>query len=273
VNDPGAVVLAGDWHGNTGWAHHVIGKAHEALKREKRKIILHAGDFGVWPGAEGREFLDEVSFDLQLAGMELWFVDGNHEWHPELIALREEERRNGNDGLVPIDRDDRDLATIYWIPRGHRWTWHRKTWMGLGGAVSVDAAARTKGKSWWPEETFTGEQLKHATRPGKVHVMLTHDSPSAVRMSFGQPPSFWDVMDLARSEAHREQLQDIVDKIQPEVLIHGHYHRDVRQTIEPYGTKVIGLDMDGENRNYTLFDTRDLFEVRPLWQWEEEMDR
>jgi hypothetical protein len=273
VTDPGAVVLAGDWHGNSGWAHHVIGKAHEALKREKRKIILHAGDFGVWPGAEGRKFLDEVSLDLQLAGMELWFVDGNHEWHPELIALREEERRNGNDGLVPIDRDDRDLATIYWIPRGHRWTWHGKTWMGLGGAVSVDAAVRLLGRSWWREETFTGEQLKHAMRPGKVHVMLTHDSPSAVRMSFGQPPSFWDVMDLARSEAHREQLQDVVDKIQPETLIHGHYHRDVRQTIEPYGTKVIGLDMDGENRNYTLFDTRDLFEVRPLWQWEEEMDR
>jgi Calcineurin-like phosphoesterase len=273
VTDPGAVVLAGDWHGNSGWAGHVIGKAAHLLRREKRKIILHTGDFGVWPGAAGREFLDEMSFDLQFAEIELWFVDGNHEWHPELIALREEELRKGNSGLVPIDRDD-DTAKIFWIPRGHRWQWHRKTWMGLGGAVSVDKAIREKQKlGWWPQETFTGEQLKHATRPGKVHVMLTHESPSAVRMSFGQPPSLWEPEDLARSAAHREQLQDVVDKIQPELLIHGHYHRHVRQTIEPYGTKVIGLDMDGENRNYTLLDTRDLFEVQPLYQWEEEMDR
>lgn len=258
--DPGAVVLAGDWHGNDGWACHVILKAAELLWRERRKIILHAGDFGVWPGAEGREFLDVVSRELRLADVELWFVDGNHEWHPELIALREEELRKGNDGLVPIDRDD-DMARVFWVPRGHRWSWHGKTWMGLGGAVSVDAAVRTKGRSWWPEETLTGEQLNHATRPGKVDVMLTHDAPSAVKMTFGQPPSFWDVMDLARSDAHRDQLQDVVDKIQPKALIHGHYHQVVRQVVEPYGTDVIGLDLDGTDGNYTLFDTRKLKEI------------
>lgn len=258
--DPGAVLLAGDWHGNDGWACHVIPKAAELLWREKRKIILHAGDFGVWPGAEGREFLDIVSRELRLADVELWFVDGNHEWHPELIALREEELRKGNSGLVPIDRDD-DLARIFWVPRGHRWSWHGKTWMGMGGAVSVDAAMRVKGRSWWPEETLTGDQIKHATRPGKVDVMLTHDAPSAVKMAFGRAPSFWDVMDLARSDAHREQLQDIVDKLKPEVLIHGHYHRAVRQVIEPYGTQSIGLNMDGVDSNFTLFNTRALREV------------
>lgn len=271
MRDPSAVVLAGDWHGNGGWARWAIGKAGEMLKREDRKIILHAGDFGVWPGEAGRKYLDEVSLALHLADVELWFADGNHEWHPELIALREEERGKGNNGLVPIDRDD-DTARIYWAPRGHRWKWHGRTWMALGGAVSVDKAIRQKEKlGWWPEETFTGEQLKHATRPGKVHVMLTHDAPSAVRMSFGRPPRSWEPDDLLRAQAHREQLQDVVDKLQPEVLIHGHYHRDVRQTIEPYGTRVLGLDMDGEQGNFTLFDTLDLFEVRPKYLWEEEL--
>jgi hypothetical protein len=271
MTDPGAVVLAGDWHGNSGWARHVIGKARQLLKREERKIILHAGDFGVWPGATGRQFLDDISFSLQLADIELWFVDGNHEWHPELIALREEELSHGNHGLVPIDRPGPE-ASIFWIPRGHRWTWHRKTWVGLGGAVSVDAAVRVKGRSWWPEETLTGEQIKHAQRPGKVHAMLTHDSPSAVKMAFGQPPSIWDVMDLARSDAHRDQLQDVVDKVQPELLVHGHYHRVVRQTIEPYGTRVMGLDMDGEPGNFVLLDTRTLQEVPAPHLWLEEMD-
>lgn len=269
--DPSAVVLAGDWHGNGGWARHVIHQAARLLKREKHKIILHAGDFGVWPGAAGRKFLDEVALALHIHDIELWFVDGNHEWHPELITLGKEWRERGNTGLVPIDRDD-DTARIFWIPRGWRWTWHGRTWMGLGGAVSVDAFVRTKGKSWWPEETLTAGDIKHATRPGKVHVMLTHDCPSAVHMSFGQPPSFWDPMDLARSQAHREQLQDVVDRLQPEVLIHGHYHRHLRRTIEPYGTRVFGLHTDGENENYTVFDLLDLFEVQPKYLWEEELD-
>jgi hypothetical protein len=261
VSDPGAVVLAGDWHGNSGWACHVIEEAAKLLADEEQKVILHAGDFGVWPGGEARTYLDQVSGALYSADAELWFVDGNHEWHPELLELLNEERQYGGQGFVPIDSDELETSRIKWIPRGNRWNWHGKTWMGLGGAVSVDAAVRVKGRSWWPEETLTGEQLKHAIRPGKVDVMLTHDSPSAVRMSFGPPPSFWDPMDLARSAAHREQLQNVVDKIKPELLIHGHYHRHVRQTIEPYGTNVIGLDMDGENGNYTLLDTRTLKEI------------
>ena len=260
-HDPNRVALAGDWHGNTGWACHVVEEAAKLLADEYRPTIIHAGDFGIWPGAAGRDYLTELGRALAAYDVEVWFVDGNHEWHPELKALCDEERSNGGQGLVPIDDEILSNAYIKWIPRGHRWQWHGKTWMGLGGAVSVDAAVRTKGRSWWPEETITGEQFTHATRPGKVHVMLTHDAPSAVRMSFGQPPSFWDVMDLARADAHRESLQDAVDKIQPEVLIHGHYHRPVRQTIEPYGTQVIGLDMDGADGNFTLFDTRELKEI------------
>lgn len=261
MKDPNRVVLAGDWHGNTGWACHVVEQAAKLLADEEQKVILHAGDFGVWPGQAGRSYLDEVARVLWLHRIKLLFADGNHEWHPELIALREEGLRTGVLGLIPIDSCAVTRARIFWAPRGHRWKWHGKTWMALGGAVSVDAALRVKGKSWWPEETFTGEQLKHATRPGKVHVMLTHDSPSAVRMSFGELPRAWDIMDVARSTAHREQLQDVVDKIKPEVLVHGHYHQSVRQTIEPYGTQVIGLDMDGVDGNYTLFDTRELKEI------------
>jgi len=259
--DPNHVVLAGDWHGNTGWACHVVERAAELLAEEQHKIILHAGDFGVWPGQAGRSYLDEVARVLWLHRIKLLFVDGNHEWHPELIQLQGEAMPLNNFRLLPIDSCSTTRARIFWIPRGFRWNWHGKTWMGLGGAVSVDAAVRVEGKSYWREETYTAEQLEHAVRPGPVDAMLTHDSPSAVKMSFGQPPSFWDPMDLARSDAHREQLQDVVDVVQPEVLIHGHYHRPVRQVIKPYGTQVIGLDMDGEPGNYTLLDTRTLKEV------------
>lgn len=261
MNDPDFVVLAGDWHGNTGWACHVVEEAAKLLPDERQKIIVHAGDFGVWPGAAGRRYLDEVAKALWIHGVYLWFVDGNHEWHPELIALRKEEQGKGNQGLVPIDSCSTSRARIFWIPRGHRWEWNHQVWMGLGGAVSVDAAVRTEGKTWWREEAFTAEDLDRARSLGHADVMVTHDVPDAVKLTFDPPPRFWDVMDIARSDAHRAQLQDVVDVVQPEVLVHGHAHQVVRTTIAPYGTQVIGLHMDGENGNYTLFDTRTLKEV------------
>lgn len=261
MKDPNHVVLAGDWHGNTGWACHVVEQAAKLLADEPQKIIVHAGDFGIWPGQEGRDYLTDLTDTLAAHEVEVWFVDGNHEWHPELIALREEERRNGGHGLVPIDDEILDNAYIRWIPRGHRWEWNRKVWVGLGGAISVDAAARTKGRSWWPEEAYTREDLDRVRSLGHADVMIAHDVPSAVKLSYGPVPSFWDPMDLARADAHREQLQDVVDVVQPSVLVHGHVHQVVRASIKPYGTRVIGLDMDGRDGNFTLLDTRTLEEV------------
>jgi hypothetical protein len=265
MSDPNRVVLAGDWHGNARWACHVIEQSAKLLADEDIRVILHAGDFGFWPGQDGEDYLYEVCEALEDWDLEVLFVDGNHEWHPELLTLLAEDDKNWsgpNDIAVPVGRDAEGMVRVSWIPRGHRWRWHHKTWMGLGGAVSVDKAERKRrGYGWWPEETFTGEQLDHARRPGKVDVMLTHDVPAAVPLDFGRPPSFWDPLDIARSDAHRNQLQDVVDVLQPKVLIHGHAHRVVRTSIPPYGTEVIGLDMDGTDGNYTLFDTRTLKEV------------
>lgn len=56
--DTERIVVAGDWHGNTDWALHVIGEANERLTRDNpmaSRIILHLGDFGVWPGTGGTE--------------------------------------------------------------------------------------------------------------------------------------------------------------------------------------------------------------------------
>lgn len=267
MTHPNRVLVAGDWHGNGPWARWVIRQAMLLLSREELKLILHAGDFGFWPGEGGEIYLAEVCEELRKADMELLFVDGNYEWHPELDALREEDARRwpGSDLVaIPIGRDSTGEVRVSWLPRGHRWSWHGKTWMGLGGAVSVDRDVRIKRRlGWWPGETLTGEQIKHAIRPGKVDVMLTHDAPSAVPMIFGRPPSFWLPEDLARSDAHRDQLQDVVDKLQPQLLIHGHYHQLVRASIPPYDTEVIGLDMDGTENNFTVINTRTLKEELP----------
>src|SRR6202020_1313763 len=76
---PRRIVVAGDWHGNEEWAVSVITRVPTLLAGENPRIILHLGDFGIWPDKAGLVYLDQVSKVLAEADAELWFVDGNHE--------------------------------------------------------------------------------------------------------------------------------------------------------------------------------------------------
>ena len=50
------VALAGDWHGNTRGARaHIAEAAANGVS-----LILHLGDFGIWPGASVRVYIDQV---------------------------------------------------------------------------------------------------------------------------------------------------------------------------------------------------------------------
>lgn len=85
------IIVAGDWHGNTAWARKVIRRAKTLLADEEPRIILHLGDFGVWPG--GQSYLAGVSDALKSADAVLWFVDGNHEAFPLLHYKADQNRR------------------------------------------------------------------------------------------------------------------------------------------------------------------------------------
>lgn len=255
MTDPNHVVLAGDWHGNFGWARHVISLLPTLLPDEESPLILHAGDFGVWPGVGGKTFLEVVDKALEAVNGRLWFVDGNHEWFPRLHGLL-------NIGTI-FDLPEWPVNVSWrtqWLPRGYRWTWHDKTWLALGGAVSVDKALRTEGHDWWPEEEITDADATKALVGGPVDVMLCHDAPSEVQMTMGPWPRSWDVADEVRSNAHRRRLQGVVSKLEPSLFIHGHYHQHVRQFSQETGMDVIGLNLDGVDDNYTVLNVRHLVE-------------
>jgi hypothetical protein len=54
---PARIGIAGDWHGNAAWAVRTIGKISVRLPRHGPRIILQLGDFGIWPGSDGSEYL------------------------------------------------------------------------------------------------------------------------------------------------------------------------------------------------------------------------
>lgn len=241
-------MVVGDWHGNTRWALGVIDYAASALAGERFKLILSLGDFGLWPG--GDDYISTLSRALDNRGMILWFVDGNHDDHAQLRELHV-----GAPGPVSVDPDGR----IWHLPRGARWNWHGRTWVALGGGVSLDKAIRTEGRDWWPQEEISENEADGVAEDGPAHVMVTHDCPSGVTHSFPPPPSFWDPRDLARSDRHRERLQGVAGQVRPGWLLHGHLHKAYQRMCDlGYGpVEVTGLDCDGgRGPNWAVLDVK-----------------
>ena len=85
---PGRIGVAGDWHGNTAWATRAVRKMAALLPADGPRVIVHLGDFGIWPGPGGQEYLARLDAALAEAGAELSFVDGNHEDFTQLGRLR-----------------------------------------------------------------------------------------------------------------------------------------------------------------------------------------
>jgi hypothetical protein len=248
---PGHILLAGDWHGNREWALNVIRRVPQLLSGEQTRLILHVGDFGIWPGVEGRRYLDSVSAVLNLVNAQLWFVDGNHEDHPQLAQMA---RAAAPDGRVAV------RANVYHLPRGYRWQWRGRTWLACGGGVSLDKAGRAEGIDWWPQEEITNGQELALIAGGHADVMVCHDCPSSVVHTFPRPPSWWAPTDMARNDAHRARLQRIVDAVRPSDLVHGHLHRAYQRTCDfGYGpVQVTGLAADGSLRNFAVLDVATL---------------
>lgn len=241
--DPGAVALAGDWHGRLPYACDAV----RAAKAGGAEAIIHLGDFGYRfePG-----YL--LGLDAVLEGTPLLFVDGNHEDFDWLLA-----KPLAEDGTRPIS------ASIRHLPRGLRWTWRGRTWLALGGAVSVDRAQRVEGESWWPQEEISEADVARAVEGGPVDVVIAHDSPAGVASPRGYAMGTFPAADEARAEAHRDQVRRVVDATAPTRLAHGHFH--TRYASRLGATRVIGLAHDAQpvDQNLAWLDAASLEIIPP----------
>jgi calcineurin-like phosphoesterase family protein len=238
---PSRVAFAGDWHANILYARRAIRHAAQL----GADLIVHLGDFGYefLPA-----YLDGVTSALRQAGIELWFVDGNHEKFPVLSGF-------------PIQPDGRRRVTdlVYHLPRGFRWQWGGVSFLALGGAYSIDRAWRSPGVSWWPEEEMTDGDISAAMAGGAVDVLVAHDCPTGVPIpGLDDGAGMWPPMDLIRAVHHRMRLRRVVQAVRPRVVWHGHYHVSYDAQVDlGYGpVDVHGLDCDGQplSQNVSVVD-------------------
>jgi len=237
------ILVVGDVHGS----FNQMDKAIRHAKDLGIDTIFQVGDYGIW--YNDKKFLNQQQHLLEQWGIQLLFIDGNHEDFPRLY-----DKKILDDGTRYVREN------ITHVPRGYRWEWHGLTFMGLGGAASIDRKHRVEGRSWWPEELITVEDIIKAQEGGPVDVMFTHDSPRTAPNSVtddfrGQMEAieYFGASEVATCVDHRDRLAEVTNVTTPRLLIHGHYHMSM------FGTYF------HEDENNTSGDVRGLHHgVSPL---------
>jgi predicted phosphodiesterase len=246
------IAFVGDTHSNLRWLLHVAA----LMKGNGVAVLVVLGDFGLtWTRPEPDNFgVDELSAHLIGAGQTLYFVDGNHECHPHLLALPLDD-----DGLRPI------APGIFHIPRGYRTTLaHGRTLAALGGANSIDVDRRTPGWSWFPEESITEEDLERLG-PEHADILIGHDAPLDVpRLDayLQRSDRYWSTDALAYSAKGQAMFDRGFKQVRPSIFFGGHYHVAIDEEVSfqspdgPFECRVIIRDCDGtrEDANVAILD-------------------
>lgn len=128
------IAFAGDWHGNTRWATYCIEQLGEAGVR----TVIHVGDFGY---QFDRGYVQALESALGRMGMRLYFLRGNHDSTEVLRSLPK--RADGSFALS---------ERMSFMADGFRFTIGGYEVLVLGGAGSIDRAARLPGIEWWDDE-------------------------------------------------------------------------------------------------------------------------
>ncbi len=218
------VLFAGDIHGNTDHARWVFKHARE----NDCTHIISVGDFGFWTHFEsGREFVNTVAGLAQEAQIKFLWVDGNHENHDILRGLVEQYGAS-----KPIDTPN---EWCQYIPRGCRFLIGETSFLGYGGAYSVDWLDRQEGISWWRDELINPFHIDTlANEP--VDILVTHEAP----YNNGEKITYKDEIQI--SIAQRHLVKELLDKFTPQFHICGHHHTRVDWTDGETEVSVLGRD-------------------------------
>jgi hypothetical protein len=246
--------VAGDWHGNKGWARmRILDFADLGITK-----ILHLGDFGVWNGNSGDKYLHRVNHVLNDNNQKIYVTLGNHEDYVRVSRF--------SPVLEGPDKGwfhERAYPNILYASRGFRWEWSGTSFVSLGGANSIDRAYphRIENFSWWSGEQISYGDVIRTREGGYADVFLAHDCPEGVPLFGGHKAGKgnWSYEDLEYAEKSRKSLRSAVDRVQPRLFLHGHYHflADYTTYLEDelgsyYPLHSVGFNKDEEKDNIAI---------------------
>lgn len=260
---PDQIAMAGDWHGDPTFAIEAIDYA----AKRGAQVILHTGDYG-W--IYTTRFVRVVEEQLEENDLYLFFADGNHEQHDKLDHLVRSDTILPGMHMAPerermhMPRPGKISPRVWHLARGTRWEWGGLRFLACGGGHSVDRKRRVPHRSWWPQEWITDAQLDTCVKGGRADILLAHDCPASVDIpGLAETALLFDADEIIMSEKHRERLDWMCRRVQPSMIVHGHYHTAyMRDADLGYGpVAVLGLsdNTTGSLRgNITVFSLEEL---------------
>lgn len=200
----------------------------------KNTTIIQVGDFGV--GFRSRARMDE-----------------------EMTTLNERLARNENNLLVIRGNHDDpsyfdgnyNFSNIEFLPDYTVREIEGKTYLFVGGALSIDRCVRRAGVDYWLDEKFVLDVDKLNSIEGNVDIVIAHSSPS-----FCEPVDFNELVwyYVAQDPAlHNELLQERKDfetmyntlKLNGhriEYWFNGHFHFTKEELINDTNFMLLGID-------------------------------
>lgn len=256
------VFLIGDSHGNINFLRTAIKHAKEM----EADLIIQLGDFGYWEHTDnGHWFLSKVNRMSLNVKIPFYWIDGNHENH---TLLRKKYSNDSTSDSAFLDGEfyHSELwpirSSLFYMPRGSIHSINGHNFMAFGGSYSIDKSSRRVGTSWWPEEMPTIQDLDKAIETydnfdGDIHTLLSHDAPYEADMHKLLSENAYSRI-FKDAEHVRKTITNLVYKIHPDTIFHGHYHVKCEYDIYCNGkeTKCFSLGADGDElyRNTMVID-------------------
>lgn len=201
------IYITGDTHGDIDYKK-LLTLKEKNLSYDDYLIIC--GDVGIcWSTQTFQYHLDLYN----AIGCTIIFIDGNHENFTMLNQCQLVEYR----GAVMHQIDEH----IFHVLRGEIMIIDNKSFLCVGGAISIDKNRRTPYVSWWPEEEITYHDIDNAISNlekvnNKVDYVITHCCDThTVLKSFG-----------FRRDVCSDQLTFIDKVVDYKHWFFGHYHFD-----------------------------------------------
>ena len=257
------VLVMGDIHSSA----QMLRLALRVAAAEGCDVLVSVGDFGLQDASSPRRDpcrvapqpspVPELIREAMRAPIPIVVVDGNHEVWPCLRQFRHradvaEERPAG----WPLHL----CGSLWWADRGSTWIWAGRRCGALGGAVSVDKNMPSVAALRWPadEAPSDGDVARLCDNaPDGLDVLFCHDAPSGVRGLSGHSSAF-PIEIIAEADDVRRLLRAAVDRTEPRLVFHGHWHHQNRDRIADRPGDVFGLANDGRPGYLAVLSLEDL---------------
>jgi hypothetical protein len=111
----------------------------------------------------------------------------------------------------------------------------------VSGAMSIDAAWRTEGQTWWREEELSYGQLDTAIQAycaAKPKRVVSHECPAKAHdvLLYDLVGSYFAMKAACKDSRTCQALQVMLDNHQPEEWVFGHYHVNKQFKVPGYDT-------------------------------------